>query len=141
MGILSDATPYFSFSRLVKVYLYHVLNLLVIGPFAYFVVWLFSGKIYAHNIAFGIQKRMEHFFASQILQYLNFVIPVCLLIYQRLEYGYIKMDLYPIILLTLMGFLRIFIISIRHATTPPRVYRGMFTAAITQESRDEALIY
>ena len=141
MGILSDATPYFSFSRLVKVYLYHVLNFILIGPFAYFVVWLFSGKIYAHNLAFGIQKSMLQFFALQTVQYLNFVIPVGLLIYQRLKYGYIKMDLYPIILFAVMICFRILIITIRHATAPPRVYRDMFTTPLTQESINEALIY
>jgi hypothetical protein len=69
------------------------------------------------------------------------MIPVGLLIYQRIKYGYIKMDLYPIILFAVMICFRIFIISIRHATTPPRVYRDMFTAPLTQESLDEALSF
>jgi hypothetical protein len=69
MGNLSDATPYFSVSRLIKVYLYHVLNFLFIGPLAYFVVWIFSGKTYAHNIAFGPIKTMMFFFIVQIMLY------------------------------------------------------------------------
>ena len=60
-----------------------------------------------------------------------FAIPVALLIWQRLHYGYIKMDLYPIILYIVMILYRIFIIAIRHATTPPRVYREMFTTVLS----------
>lgn len=62
MGDLSDATPYFSGSRLIKVFLYHVIYFLMIGPMAYFPVAIFSGHTYAQNIAFGFIKPMALFF-------------------------------------------------------------------------------
>jgi hypothetical protein len=51
------------------------------------------------------------------------------------------MDLYPILLYVVMICYRIFIISIRHATTSPRVYRELFTIPMNTESRNEALMY
>jgi len=51
------------------------------------------------------------------------------------------MDIYPVILYIVMILYRIFIISIRHATTPPRVYREMFTAKINAESLNEGLMF
>ena len=92
-------------------------------------------------MAFGLQKYMERFFVIQVFQYLNFIIPLGLLIYQKVKFGFIKMDLYPIILYTVMICYRIFIISIRHATTPPRLYRDLFISPISLESLDEGLSF
>lgn len=141
MGDLSDATPYFSFSRLIKVFIYHMLNFLMIGPMAYFPVVMVSGHTYAKNIAFFPAKPLMPFFMIQVMQYMLFAIPVALLIWQRIHYGRIKMDLYPLILYIIMTLYRIFIISIRHATTPPRVYREMFTHDLTVENRNEGLMF
>jgi hypothetical protein len=63
------------------------------------------------------------------------------LIYQQVRFGLIKMDLYPIILYFVMICYRIFIISIRHATTPPRVYRDLFISPISVESLGEGLAF
>jgi hypothetical protein len=51
------------------------------------------------------------------------------------------MDLYPLILYVVLTFYRIFIISIRHASTPPRIYREMFTTPISIEGRNENFIF
>jgi hypothetical protein len=92
-------------------------------------------------MGFGVQKNMERFFVIQTFQYLNFLIPVSLLIYQKVRLGFIKMDLYPIILYAVMICYRIFIVSIRHATTPPRVYRDLFIIPISKELLDEGLAF
>ena len=64
MGSLSDATPYFSNSRMIKVYFYHVLYYHILGPLSYFVVLIFSGDMYAKNIAFRFEKTLGVFYFS-----------------------------------------------------------------------------
>jgi hypothetical protein len=63
------------------VFFYHTLNFLLIGPLAYFVVSIFSGRQYASNLAFGCSRAMMTFNVIQNMTYICTVIPVALILY------------------------------------------------------------
>ena len=46
-----ERKPVFSFPTLVRIYLYHVLVYIVLGPLTVFPVWLIEGRSMAHNMA------------------------------------------------------------------------------------------
>ena len=57
-----------------------------------------------------------------------------------MKLGYIKYDIYPLVFVIGLTLFRIFIVSIRHASTPPRIYRHLYTEPITKENLNEALL-
>jgi len=69
------------------------------------------------------------------------VMPVFLIVLQYKQHGYVLYDYYPLGFFLVQVLFRIFIISIRHGTTPPRVYRDMYTQPITAENLNEGLIF
>lgn len=52
--ILSDAEPVFHFRIFLKTFFYHVIHLMLLGPFAYLIVLCGDGHYYAANLGMGI---------------------------------------------------------------------------------------
>lgn len=127
MEDLSDATPFFDLRLFLIVFTYHFLALIVLGPAAGIVVALFSGLFYAKNCAFLPSRTMMFFWVLQTLTWISVIIPIAMVAYSKLKYDTVKFSLYPLCLMLGMTLFRILIISIRHSTTPPRIYRDMYT--------------
>ena len=53
MGDISDVTLFIDGVTYAKVFIYHILRLLILGPMTFPVVALFSGVTYAQNLGFG----------------------------------------------------------------------------------------
>jgi hypothetical protein len=140
MGDLSDATPFFDFRLFVVVFTYHFLSFMVLGPMAGIVVMVFSGYYYARNTAFLPGGALMMYWMAQTMTWMMVVIPVGMVVYSKLKYDMVKFSLFPLSLTLGLTLFRIFIISIRHSTTPPRIYRDMYTQAITDDNLRENLM-
>lgn len=68
------------------------------------------------------------------------MIPATILVYEKVALGGIKQEIYPMILLVLHIMLRAAVISIRHATTPPRLYREYYQHPLTDEMLADGLM-
>jgi hypothetical protein len=128
---LSDVTPYFSLVVWLRVALYHALHYLLIGPFSFGIVALFSGKLYAENMGFGCSKRMVRFNIQASMNWLFLIIPAGMLLEQQIKSGSIRLTTFPLIIYICNITFRVFIVATRHGTTPPRVYRAMYETPIT----------
>jgi hypothetical protein len=71
-----------------------------------------------------------------MIMYTCAVVPIALVITNP----DVKFDYYPLGLYIITVVYRAFIISIRHGTTPPRIYADMYEKPITRENLKEALL-
>jgi len=51
---LTEATPVFSVTAFSKAFIYNLLNLVMLGPFSYLIVFFFDGHYFADNMALGL---------------------------------------------------------------------------------------
>jgi len=89
MNHLSDVTPVFNLRASIVGFIYHILYYLLLGPLTYFVVWAFSGRIFAENMRFGlIMLRVVPFLTVvQLMSFLLVTCIHCILIYEKMKYG------------------------------------------------------
>jgi hypothetical protein len=126
MGDLSDVTEFIDIKTFAKVFFYHILRFCILGPLTWPFVALFSGRQYATNLGFAFNRLLIRFTLFEWFQWSMFVIPASILVYEKVVLKAIKQEIYPMILLVLHIVLRTIVISIRHATTPPRLYREYY---------------
>ena len=141
MGDLSDVTEFIDFKTFSKVLFYHIVRFCILGPFTWPFVALFSGWQYATNLGFGFNRLLLRFTVFESFQWALFVIPAIILVYEKIALGAIKQDIYPMILLILHIVLRAIVIAIRHATTPPRLYREYYQHPLTIEMLTDGLMF
>ena len=68
------------------------------------------------------------------------VVPIGMVIYSKIRYDTVKFECYTLGLMLGMVTFRVFIIAIRHGTTPPRVYRDMYTGPISYDNVSEGFM-
>ena len=85
MGDISDVTLFIDGATYVKVFFYHVLRLLILGPMTFLVVALFSGVQYAQNLGFGCLKSVFMYFMIETMSWMFLVVAVVLLTLDRLK--------------------------------------------------------
>ena len=127
MGDLSDATPYFSLRTFIIAYIYHFTAFMLLGPMTGIFVAMFSGLWYSKNCAFLPNRAMMMFWMIQTMSWMCIVIPIGMVIYSKIRYDEVRFSYFPLALMIGMATFRCFIIAIRHSTTPPRIYRDMYT--------------
>ena len=140
MGHLSDVTPFLSKITTARIFLYHTLYYLIIGPFTLFPVWFLSGKQFADNIGLSWGSALRGFTMLEYICYFMYIVPVAILCYEKKRYSNIQQDLYPMCFYIINIFFRIYIVSMRHGTTPPRIYRELYEGPLSEELINENLM-
>ena len=83
---------------------------------------------------------MMNFTLFEYMCYTMYIIPVIILIYERVTFGHIKQNLYPLLLYVIQALFRIYTVSVRHGTTPPRIYVDLYKKPVTKELLTENLM-
>ncbi|CDW84058.1 UNKNOWN [Stylonychia lemnae] len=128
--IIKDTFTTFKMDLFFKIFIYHLIFFLGLGPFTFIILRLFESKQFLINMAF--EGKGSHYWI-QISQWLSLIIPFYMYIFLN-DKGFMSQTI--IILTLVQTILRCMIVAVRYATTVASILKYQKEKILNQEEQN-----